>query len=135
MENKDNETFRYTYSASQQEEIKAIRKKYAPADPQEDKMEQLRRLDTGVTHKAMTVSLVLGIVGALVLGFGMSLAMTDFSRILGALSEAAMLIGSAVGIVGIILMCLAYPVYNYILKKQRKKIGPEIFRLTDELMK
>lgn len=30
-----NETFNYTYSASQQEEIKSIRKKYAASEEQE----------------------------------------------------------------------------------------------------
>lgn len=47
MENK--ETFSYTYSAKQQEEIKKIREKYAPKEA--DKMEQLRRLDESVTRK------------------------------------------------------------------------------------
>lgn len=45
--NKD--VFQYTYSAKQQEEIEAIRKKYLP--PQEDKMEQLRRLDKSATKR------------------------------------------------------------------------------------
>ena len=43
------ETFNYTYSASQQEEIKKIREKYSAPEKQEDKMEQLRRLDKSVT--------------------------------------------------------------------------------------
>lgn len=127
------ETFNYTYSAKDQEEIKAIRKKYAPAEP-EDKMMQLRRLDAAVTQKATTISLVLGIVGALVLGLGMSLAMTNLGEILGVHGEKAMLVGIVIGIVGIALVCAAYPIYNRIVKKQRQKIAPEIIRLTDELM-
>ena len=46
-----------------------------------------------------------------------------------------MLAGIAVGIIGIVLVCLAYPIYNRIVKKEREKIAPEIIRLTDELMK
>lgn len=135
MDNKDKETFNYTYSAKEQDEIKAIRKKYAAPDETEDKMAQLRRLDAGVTGKATAVSLVFGIVGALVLGFGMSLTMTDIGEILGIFGNMSMLFGIVIGIIGIVLVSLAHPLYNYIVKREREKIAPEIIRLTDELMK
>jgi len=133
MENK--ESFHYTYSAKEQQEIKAIRKKYVASEQTEDKMAQLRRLDAAVTQKATTFSLVFGIIGALLLGMGMSLAMTDIGRIIGLVGGTAMLAGVPLGIVGIVLVCVAYPVYNSIIKKEREKIAPEIIRLTDELMK
>lgn len=135
MENKEKDTFNYTYSAKEQEEIKAIRKKYAAPEQAEDKMAQLRRLDAAVTQKATTVSLVFGIIGALILGIGMSLAMTDIGKMIGLAGGMAMLIGILIGIVGIVLVCVAYPIYNCIIKKEREKIAPEIIRLTDELMK
>ena len=135
MENKEKETFNYTYSAKEQEEIKAIRKKYAVQEKTEDKMEQLRRLDVAVTQKATSVSLVFGVIGALMLGMGMSIAMTDIGKIIGLLGGMAMLIGTLIGIVGIVLVSVAYPIYNSIIKKEREKIAPEIIRLTDELMK
>lgn len=116
--------FSYTYSAKQQEEIKNIRKKYL--SPEEDKMEQLRRLDKSVTQKASVVSLVLGIVGTLLLGVGMSCTLVW---------QEWFILGIAVGVVGIAVLSLAYPVYNRIIKKERQKIAPEIMRLTDELMK
>ena len=133
MENK--ESFNYTYSAKEQEEIKAIRKKYAAPEQPEDKMAQLRRLDTAVTQKATSVSLVFGVIGALILGTGMSLAMTDIGKLIGLAGGMAMLIGILSGIVGIVLVCVAYPIYNSIIKKEREKIAPEIIRLTDELIK
>jgi len=133
MENK--ESFNYTYSAKEQEEIKAIRKKYAVQEKTEDKMAQLRRLDAAVTQKATSVSLVFGVIGALILGMGMSLAMTDIGKIIGLAGGMAMLIGILIGIVGIVLVSVAYPIYNSIIKKEREKIAPEIIRLTDELMK
>jgi hypothetical protein len=46
-----------------------------------------------------------------------------------------MVLGIAVGVVGIVLVALAYPLYNRVLKKQREKIAPEILRLSDELLK
>lgn len=119
-----------TYSAEQQEEIQSIRKKYMPAE--EDKMEQLRALDAGVTRKATAISIVVGVVGALVLGVGMSLAMSDFGKLIG---ELAVPVGSVVGFLGIGILACAYPLYNRILKKEREKIAPDIIRLTDELLK
>lgn len=129
----ENNGFNYTYSAKQQEEIKNIRKKYAT--PEEDKMEQLRKLDSSVTKKASTVSLIIGIVGALILGFGMSLTMSELQEIFGSYKDMAMMTGIIIGAFGIILVSLAYPIYNRTLKKERERIAPEILRLTDELMK
>ncbi len=133
MHNKDEKSFSYTYSAKEQEEIKAIRKKYSP--PQEDKMTQLRRLDESVTKKASAVSLCIGIIGALILGLGMSFTMTDIGKLLGSHQYIALPLGIVIGIIGIILVSLAYPAYNRILKKERERIAPDIIRLTDELMK
>ena len=49
--------------------------------------------------------------------------------------EYALVIGVAIGLVGMIMVALAYPVYNRVLKKERERIAPQILRLTDELMK
>ncbi len=121
---KNNETFSYTYSAKEQEEIKKIREKYVPKDA--DKMEQLRRLDASVTKKGTAISLVAGIIGALILGTGMSLCMVWTDMFLP---------GIIIGIIGIAVVSSAYPLYSHITKKEREKIAPEIIRLTDELMK
>ena len=132
MENRE-ETFQYTYSAKEQSEVENIRKKYLPSE--ENKMEQLRKLDHSVTQKAQVWALTLGIIGALILGTGMSLAMTDLGGMLGVSENWAMLIGIVVGIVGMVLVALAYPVYNRTLLKERRRIAPQILALTDELMK
>lgn len=128
MENK--EGFSFTYSAQQQQEVEAIRKKYLPQET--DKMEQLRRLHAIPTQKAQRAALTVGIIGALIMGTGMSVCLTDIGMPLGSL---AMLLGIAVGITGMVLAALAYPVYNRVLKKQRNRIAPEILRLSDELLK
>ena len=123
-------SFEYTYSAERQQEIEAIRKKYLP--PEEDKMEQLRRLHSIPTQKAQAASIAIGVLGTLILGTGMSLCMTDLGAALG---HYAMCLGILTGLLGMVLVALAYPVYNRVLKKQRQRIAPEILRLTDELMK
>lgn len=137
MENpNDSNGFRYSYSAKEQAELKKIREKYTdtPIEP-EDKMARLRRLDRGVTKRAQILSLILGIVGTLILGSGMSLCMTDLAETLGLGGNMPMLVGILVGVLGGILAALAYPIYNATVKRLRKKIAPEILRLTNELMK
>lgn len=130
---KQNETFNYTYSAEQQKEIETIRKKYiADTNNNEvNKLEQLRRLDYGVTKKANIISLSVGILSVLVMGSGMSLVMTDLGEKIGIAGTS--LIGVLIGIVGMIGVILAYPLYRCIIEKERKKIAPQILKLTDEL--
>ncbi len=128
-----NNRFHYTYSAKEQDEIEIIRKKYATdiASTKEDKMEQLRRLDAGVTGKATTVSLCVGIVFALMMGLGMSLIMSELGDALGRALEWT--IGLACGVVGMAGVIAAYPLYQWVLKRERKKIAPQILKLTEEL--
>ena len=68
MERKSNDGFSYTYSASEQAEIRSIREKYTEKPREESSMERLRRLDARPTQRAQTVSLILGVVGVLILG-------------------------------------------------------------------
>lgn len=134
MEDKNTESsFKYTYSAKEQDEIKRIRQKYQSQE--EDSMTRLRKLDAAATSKATVIALVLGIVGALILGMGMSLIMTDLASLLGMTGMTNMIVGIIAGVLGIILAALAYPVYSKVLEREREKIAPEILRLTDELMK
>lgn len=126
MENQNKKNaFHYTYSAKQQEEIKNIRQKYIPQE--EDKMEQLRRLDRSVTRKGNTIALIIGILGTLIMGVGMCCTLVW--------QDALFVPGIVIGIAGIAMICCAYPLYDRITKKEREKIAPEILRLTDELMK
>ncbi len=126
----ENHSFEYTYCAQRQQEVEEIRKAYLPKE--EDKMEQLRRLHSIPTQKAKSASIAVGVIGALILGTGMSLCMTDLGAALGNL---AMIMGVIIGLAGMILVTLAYPIYNRTLKKERERIASEILRLTDELLK
>lgn len=138
MEHDQNENkkdgFSYTYSAKEQSELKRIRDKYTPKE--ESKIERLRRLDKSTTHRALTVALVLGILGAIILGCGMSLIMAKgFADAVGVSQENVMKVGIPIGLVGCLLDAIAYPIYRHILKKDRERLAPEIMQLTDELMK
>ncbi len=125
------ETFTYTYSAAQQEEIAAIRKKYLTESADGDKMEQLRKLDAGVTNKATTVALTVGILSALIMGTGMSLIMTDLGNMLGI--GKPLLPGVIIGVVGMLGVIAGYPLYQLVLKKERARVAPQILKLTEEL--
>lgn len=124
MENK--EGFSYTYSAAQQQEVEQIRKKYLPETKEEDKLSRLRRLDESCTSKATALSLIVGIVGALVLGVGMCCTMVW--------GGVWFIPGIVIGVAGIALLCCAYPLYNRVLEKERQRIAPEILKLTEELL-
>ena len=127
------EDFCFTYSAKEQEEVKRIREKYQPQ--KEDKMTRLRELDASVTKKATMISIIVGTIGALVLGSGMSLVMTNLGEMVGLQKTVGIVIGIIIGIIGIIFVSLAYPLYYSILKKERERIAPEILRLADDLIK
>ncbi len=121
------ETFTFTYSASQQEEVKRIREKYAPATKEEDKMERLRRLDRAATKPGTMAALIVGIISTIIMGVGMCCTMVW--------SETLFVPGIVIGMVGIIGICAAYPLYLHITKKRHDKLAPEIMRLADELIK
>jgi hypothetical protein len=98
-------------------------------------MERLRKLHRGASKKAQSCAITLGVIGTLMMGTGMSLAMTELGEVLAFADHLAMLIGISVGTVGMVLVALTYPIYNCVLKKERARIAPEIIRLTDELLK
>lgn len=117
------ESFHYSYSAEKQNEIEAIRRKYLPREEQEDKLEQLRRLDAGVTTPGMIASMALGIASVLIFGAGMCCFLVWNRFALGALF-------CVVGVVGM----LAAPwLYRRLVEKRKRQIAPEILRLTEEL--
>ena len=117
--------YNYTYSEKDRAEIKQIREKYSPKE--ENKMEQLRRLDASVTRKGSIVSLIVGIISSLILGFGKSCCMVW--------GNTLFTVGILAGIIGLIGVGISYPFYVRITKKERERLAPEILRLTDELLK
>lgn len=120
------EKFNYSYSAKQSAEVEKIRKKYAEPTEKEDKMEKLRRLDASASKPGIITAWCFGIVGALLLGVGMCCTMVW--------ADTLFVPGVVIGVVGIACVAAAPAVYKRITKKRRKKLAPEILRLTDELM-
>ncbi len=135
-QNTNDKGFSYTYSAREQGEIEAIRKKYLPRDAacEGDLMlARLRRLDAGVRQRAAAVALTVGILGTLIMGLGMCLVMTDIGTLLSLPPSLHLLLGILIGLCGIALAALAYPIHSAVLSHVRKKVAPEILKLTEEM--
>ena len=123
MEN-NKDTFEYIYSAEQQVEIEKIRNKYIPK--QADKLEQLRKLDASVTKKGTIISIMLGVVGILAFGGAMSMILV--------VGNSLLLPGVLLGVLGVVFMVMAYPIFTKVTEKERERIAPEILALTEELL-
>ena len=120
-----NNSFQYIYSAKQQNEIKMIRDKYI--DVEEDKIRKLKKLDESTTKSASIISLILGIMGLLLFGSGMSLCLVW--------TDTFMSYGICVGVIGIIICSINYPIYVTSVNRNKKKVAKEIIALADDLLK
>ena len=95
-------------------------------------LDELKALDKKVKLPANVFAYVFGSISAIIMGAGMSLCMTDIGSTLSI--PYAMAIGIAVGIVGMILAIINYPIYKGILSSRRKKFGGKIIELSEKLM-
>lgn len=124
---KKSDIFRYSYSSRMQEELQDIKQKYTegPQHPEEDDMERLRKLDRCPARKASVISITLGIAGCLIMGFGMCCTMVWAGDMFIA--------GIIIGVAGMIILSLAYPVFKRVLKNERNKIAPQVLDLVAKL--
>ena len=123
----ENKQFNYTYKAPTEEErreIESIKRQYEEPKTEEGKLEKLRRLNNFVNGSATAISLIVGIIGTLVFGLGLTMIL-EWSKLIG---------GIIVMIIGIPPIAIAYPLYNKILKRNKEKYGKEIIRLSEELL-
>lgn len=119
------EKFNYTYSAKEQAELEAIRKKYLAPEQKPDKLEAIRKLDRKAELTATMTAIGIGLTGTLILGTGLSLV----------LKFALFLPGILIGMTGLVIMALAPAVFRKTGEIQRKKVAPEILRLSEEIKK
>lgn len=112
----------YQATAQDQKRAENIRRQYISRD--ENKMEQLQKLDEKVKLPGKIVACILGIIGSLVMGAGMSLVMV----------WANMTMGIGLSIPGMLVALIAYPVYTLITNSRKKKYAAEIMRLSDAVM-
>ena len=112
-------------------EMQAIQKIRASYMQKETtKLEQLKEMDRKVKRPAQIFAYVFGSLSSLVLGTGMSLAM----KVIGTSIPYVMPIGIGVGLLGILLVSVNYPIYKGILKSRKKRYSSRIIELSDSLL-
>ena len=107
-----------------------IRSQYV--EKKSSELDALRELDAKVKRPANVFAYVFGSISAIVMGAGMSLVMTDVGSVIGL--NDAMLPGIAVGIIGMIMAIVNYPIYKSILTSRKDKYSSEILALSDKIM-
>jgi len=123
----NNNEFQYSYQApteAERREIERIKKQYGGKTEKEIKLERIRRLDSFVQNFSVIISLVIGIMGALIFGLGFSMILV----------WDILVFGIVVCILGAIPTVCAYPVYVLTMKRNKEKYGEEILRLSDEIL-
>ena len=110
--------------------VQKIRTQYT--EKQHTALDQLRALDAKVKRPANVFAYVYGSLSAIIMGSGMSLVMTDIGSMLG--MKEAMVPGIAVGVVGMVMALITYPIHKRILNARRKKYAPQIMELSDQIM-
>ena len=112
--------------------VQKIRTQYT--EKEHTGLDDLRELDKKVKRPANVFSYIFGSIGAIVMGAGMSLVMTDIAEQIG-LGIDPMLPGILIGIVGMFMAIINYPIYKGILGARRKKYADKIITLSDNIMK
>ena len=107
-----------------------IRTQYIAKQPSE--LDELRELDAKVKRPANVFAYVFGSISAVIMGAGMSLVMTDIGSVVGI--DNTMVIGTAIGVFGMLLALINYPMYKGILGSRKRKYGAEILKLSEKIM-
>lgn len=118
-------------SNSQNFMVEKIRTQYIEKESTE--LDALRALDAKVKRPANVFAYVFGSISAIIMGSGMSLVMTDIGTTLGMTNT--MLPGIVIGIVGMLMAIINYPIYKSILGSRRKKYADQIIALSNKIMK
>lgn len=120
-----------TINNEQEYLVQKIRTQYT--EKQHTELDELRALDRKVKMSANAFAYGFGAVSALTMGSGMSLIMTDIGQTIGMASP--MTPGLVIGLVGMVMAIVNYPIYNGILTRRRKKYAQQIIALSDRLTK
>jgi len=110
--------------------VEKIRTQYTEKTATE--LDEMKALDAKVKRPAEIFAFTFGILGAIVMGCGMSLVMTDIGSMIGI--SAPMFPGIAVGIVGMAMVLINYPIYKRILSSRKKRFASRILELSDKIM-
>ena len=111
--------------------VEKIRSQYTEQEHTE--LDALKALDAKVKRPANVFGYTYGSVGAVIMGAGMSLVMTDIGTKIGL--TATLVPGIAVGVAGMGMVLSTYPIYKKILNSRKKKYAHQILELSDRITK
>ena len=111
--------------------VQKIRTQYT--EKEHTDIDELKKLDKKVKKPANIFAYVFGSVSAIIMGSGMSLIMTDIGSSIGITD--ALVPGIVVGVIGMLMAIINYPIYKKILSSRRKKYADKIIALSDNIMK
>ena len=111
--------------------VQKIRTQYT--EKEHTGLDELKELDAKVKRPANVFAYIFGSISAIIMGAGMSLVMTDIAETVGI--QDPMLYGIVIGILGMFMAILNYPIYKHILGSRRKKYADKIIALSDKIMK
>ena len=111
--------------------VEKIRAQYT--EQENTDLDALKALDAKVKRPANVFGYTYGSIGAIVMGAGMSLVMTDIGAMLGITDT--MVPGIVIGVVGMGIALTTYPIYKKILTSRKKKYSAKIMELSDRIMK
>lgn len=101
-------------------------------EKQSTELDELREMDAKVKRPANVFAYVFGSIAAIVMGSGMSLVMTDIGTTLG--MSNTMVTGILIGVVGLAMALLNYPIFQGILNSRKKKYADKILSLSEKIM-
>jgi hypothetical protein len=113
--------------------VQKIRTQYMEKDSTEKDLSLLRELDAEVKRPANVFGYTFGSIGAIIMGAGMSLVMTDIGLQTGISNP--MPLGIVIGVVGMFMAIINYPIYKSILSSRKEKYADRILSLSEKLMK
>jgi len=115
---------------SQNYMVEKIRTQYMEKECTE--LDALQKLDAKVKRPVNIFAYVLGSIGAIIMGSGMSLVMTDIGSKIG--MKETMVPGIVIGVLGMIMALVNYPIYKKMLGCRRKEYADEIIALSDKVL-
>ena len=111
--------------------VEKIRTQYT--EKENTQLDELKRLDAKVKRPVNTFAYIFGSVSAIIMGCGMSLVMTDIGQKIG--MEGIMVPGIVIGVLGMLLIIVNYPMYKKLLASRKKKYAEQILKLSETIMK
>lgn len=110
--------------------VQQIRAQYT--EKEHTQLDALKELDKKVKRPVNVFAYVFGSISAIIMGSGMSLVMTDIGQILG--MESTMVPGIVIGVVGMLLAIINYPIYKKMLASRKNKYAAQIVELSEKIM-